>query len=115
MDAPLSDGLLAVRAPGPFSKPSGRPRWSRMEGASAASRRLDASILRVAEFDCTTLVTGETGCGKEEVARAIHAAGKRAQKPFVTINCGGLPASIAESQFFGHEKGSFTEIGRAHV
>ena len=79
-----------------------------MEGASAASRRLDASILRVAEFDCTTLVTGETGCGKEEVARAIHAAGKRAQKPFVTINCGGLPASIAESQFFGHEKGAFT-------
>ena len=79
-----------------------------MEGVSASARRLDAAILRVAEFDCTTLITGETGCGKEEIARAIHAAGKRANKPFVTINCGGLPASIAESQFFGHEKGSFT-------
>jgi DNA-binding NtrC family response regulator len=60
------------------------------------------------------LVTGETGCGKEEVARAIHAAGPRRDKPFVSVNCGGVVASIAESQFFGHEKGAFTgAIGSA--
>lgn len=71
-------------------------------------KRLEAAILRVAAFQSTTLVTGETGCGKEEVARAIHAAGPRCDKPFVAVNCGGLPSSIAESQLFGHEKGSFT-------
>jgi DNA-binding NtrC family response regulator len=54
------------------------------------------------------LVTGETGCGKEEVARAIHAASPRRDRPFVAVNCGGLVSSLAESQLFGHEKGAFT-------
>ncbi len=71
-------------------------------------RQLEEAIGRVAMFECPVLVTGETGCGKEEIARAIHAAGPRHDKPFVAINCGGLVASIAESQLFGHEKGAFT-------
>jgi len=83
-------------------------RWPRLESVSAAMRHLEESICRVAEFQCPVLVTGETGCGKEEVARAIHSAGPRRDKPFVAINCGGLVATIAESQLFGHEKGAFT-------
>lgn len=83
-------------------------RWPRLEGASEAVRRLEENIARVATFDCSVLITGETGCGKEEVARAIHAAGPRHDKPFVAINCGGLVADLAESQLFGHEKGAFT-------
>jgi DNA-binding NtrC family response regulator len=71
-------------------------------------RRLEETIGRVADFECPVLITGETGCGKEEIARAIHAAGPRHDKPFVPINCGGLVATIAESQLFGHEKGAFT-------
>jgi DNA-binding NtrC family response regulator len=83
-------------------------RWPRLEGNSESVRRLEDNIARVATFDCSVLITGETGCGKEEVARAIHAAGPRHDKPFVAINCGGLVADLAESQLFGHEKGAFT-------
>jgi len=70
--------------------------------------RIEESIDRAAQFDCPVLLTGETGCGKEEVARAIHAASPRAGKPFVAVNCGGLVSTLAESQLFGHEKGAFT-------
>ncbi len=70
--------------------------------------RVEDSIGRAAQFDCPVLITGETGCGKEEIARAIHAASGRATKPFVSVNCGGLVSTLAESQLFGHEKGSFT-------
>jgi DNA-binding NtrC family response regulator len=83
-------------------------RWPRLQGESVAVRQLEEAIARVADFDCSVLITGETGCGKEEVARAIHAAGPRRNGPFVAINCGGLVASLAESHLFGHEKGSFT-------
>ena len=89
-------------------RPAMRSRWLRMTGSSPAARKMEAAILRIAEFQCTTLITGETGCGKEEVARAIHAAGPRRAAPFVSLNCGGLPASLAESQLFGHAKGAFT-------
>jgi transcriptional regulator with GAF, ATPase, and Fis domain len=71
-------------------------------------RQLEEAIARVANFECPVLVTGETGCGKEEIARAIHAASPRRDKPFVTVNCGGVVAALAESQLFGHEKGAFT-------
>jgi transcriptional regulator with GAF, ATPase, and Fis domain len=71
-------------------------------------RQLEEAITRVASFECPVLVTGETGCGKEEIARAIHAASPRRDRPFVTVNCGGVVAALAESQLFGHEKGAFT-------
>lgn len=79
-----------------------------MSGQSEAGRRLEELIGRVATFECPVLITGETGCGKEEVARAIHAASSRRDGPFVSINCGGLVAGLAESHFFGHEKGAYT-------
>ncbi len=87
---------------------SGGHRWPRLPAVSRAGRPLENAIRRVSQVGCTTLITGETGCGKGEVARAIHAAGPRSEAAFVPVNCGGLPASLAESQLFGHEKGAFT-------
>ena len=83
-------------------------RCPRLGSNAPIMRRLEEAIARVADFECPVLITGETGCGKEEIARAIHASGPRRDRPFVPINCGGLVATIAESQLFGHEKGAFT-------
>jgi DNA-binding NtrC family response regulator len=77
-------------------------------GEAEVMRLLEQAIVRVGAFDCPVLVTGETGCGKEEVARAIHAAGTRDGRPFVAVNCGAIVSSLAESQLFGHARGSFT-------
>lgn len=71
-------------------------------------RQLERMIERLGAVDCSVLVTGETGSGKEEVARAIHAGGRRADGPFIAVNCGALVSSLAESQLFGHERGAFT-------
>jgi pSer/pThr/pTyr-binding forkhead associated (FHA) protein len=77
-------------------------------GGSAVMKRLFHKIQKVAATELTTLITGETGTGKELVASAIHLASSRASRPFVVIDCSAVPASIAESTLFGHEKGSFT-------
>jgi DNA-binding NtrC family response regulator len=83
-------------------------RWERIIGASPTALELEQTLRRAARAESTILITGETGCGKEEIARALHAQGQRATKPFVAINCGAMAATLIESQLFGHEKGSFT-------
>jgi DNA-binding NtrC family response regulator len=82
--------------------------WGRLIGESAAAVALESTLRRAALVESTVLITGETGCGKEEIARSLHAQGPRASKPFVAVNCGAMAATLIESQLFGHEKGSFT-------
>jgi DNA-binding NtrC family response regulator len=83
-------------------------RWDRLVGSSPAAVELENTLRRAARVESTILISGETGCGKEEIARAIHAQGPRSRKPFVAVNCGAMAATLIESQLFGHEKGSFT-------
>lgn len=77
-------------------------------GTSSGMRSVFERLRKAAPTDLTVLVLGETGCGKELVAQAIHQASHRANKPFVVVDCGAIPASLAESALFGHERGSFT-------
>jgi PAS domain S-box-containing protein len=77
-------------------------------GESAALRSVLARVTKVAPTDSTVLVTGETGTGKELIARAIHKRSQRAARPFVSVNCAAIPPSLIASELFGHEKGAFT-------
>jgi DNA-binding NtrC family response regulator len=77
-------------------------------GRSASMRRVAQHAFRAAEVECTVLISGETGTGKEVWARALHRGSNRASQPFVPVNCAALTSTLAESQLFGHEKGSFT-------
>ena len=77
-------------------------------GRSPALLAVLDKVSRVAPTDATALITGETGTGKELIARAIHSHGRRAAKPLIKVNCAALPAGLVESELFGHEKGAFT-------
>jgi len=78
-------------------------------------REIFASLERVAPSELTVLISGETGTGKELVARAIHRYSRRAEKPYVTQDCSAIPRELIESTLFGHEKGSFTgAVGQHH-
>jgi transcriptional regulator with GAF, ATPase, and Fis domain len=77
-------------------------------GSSPALKTVLSSIVKVAPTDSTVLITGETGTGKELIARAIHKGSQRAGNAFITVNCAAVPSSLIASELFGHEKGAFT-------
>ncbi len=88
---------------------TGEPAWRRfLVGESPATLQLCEIIKLIASKRVTVLISGETGTGKEVVARALHAASNRASAPMVAVNCTALPASLVESELFGHAKGAFT-------
>ena len=77
-------------------------------GTSEPLRQVLAMVAKVSGTDSTVLITGETGTGKELIARAIHKRSPRAGRPFVSVNCGAIPPALVASELFGHEKGAFT-------
>ena len=84
-------------------------------GSSTAMRALYDEVGRVATTDATVLVIGESGTGKELVARALHRTSRRADRPFLAVNCGAIPRTMLEAELFGHEKGSFTGAHQQHA
>jgi transcriptional regulator with GAF, ATPase, and Fis domain len=96
----------------PLSK---RDTFESVTGASVRMREIFATLEKVAPSELTVLITGETGTGKEMIARGIHQASARRGKPFVVLDCGAIPKDLIESTLFGHEKGSFTgAVGQHH-
>jgi DNA-binding NtrC family response regulator len=89
------------------------PSFEDFEARSGTMRAFLAIVRRVIKSDSSLLVAGETGVGKEWLARAIHAQGPRARFPFVAVHCAGLPETLLESELFGHEEGAFTGAVRA--
>ena len=77
-------------------------------GDSPALQQVLVRVAKVAPTDSTVLITGETGTGKELIARAIHKTSKRSERPFISLNCAAVPSSLIMSELFGHEKGAFT-------
>lgn len=86
--------------------------FGQIVGKSEALLNVLRDIQQVAQTDATVLIHGETGTGKELIARAIHTAGTRREKPLIKVNCAGIPATLIESEFFGHEQGAFTDATR---
>ena len=87
----------------------GQPQPNGLIGESAVFRNMLAAIARIATYDATVLISGETGSGKELAARAIHYQGRRSDKPFIPVNCGALPDHLIENELFGHCKGAYTD------
>jgi two-component system response regulator HydG len=81
-------------------------------GSSGTMQRVRSTVTKIADADAPVLILGETGTGKEMVARAIHHVSPRREKPFVAVNCSALPSDLLESLLFGHERGAFTGEGR---
>jgi DNA-binding NtrC family response regulator len=102
----------AITAVGEDDEADPRPR---LVGQSAAMQGLFKLIVRLADNDLTVLVQGESGVGKELVARAIHDSGARAREPFVALNCAAIPEQLIESELFGHERGAFTDAKATRV
>jgi formate hydrogenlyase transcriptional activator len=101
----------------PGDRDRNQRRFEQIIGNSAALESVFGEVERVAPTDSTVLIQGETGTGKELIARAIHNISSRCGRPFVKLNCAAIPFDLLESELFGHEKGAFTgaiaqKIGR---
>ena len=84
-------------------------------GRSAAMRRIEEVVARLKDVESSVLITGESGVGKEVVARFIHHNSRRANGPFVAVNCAAIPIDLVESELFGHERGAFTGADRRRI
>jgi transcriptional regulator with PAS, ATPase and Fis domain len=91
------------------SNPAGGPEIEPyLIGEHPLIQKITQLVAKVAATDVTVLIMGESGTGKELVARAVHASSLRAERPFIPVNCGAIPAELLESEMFGHERGAFT-------
>jgi DNA-binding NtrC family response regulator len=94
---------------------SARYGFNEIVGISPKLQAVFRQMAKVAPIDATVLIEGESGTGKEMVARAIHRTSARSSKPFVAVNCGAIPQALFEAEFFGHEKGAFTDAREARA
>ena len=107
--ADLVGRMLRVKAAaGPGASDAETEASDALIGVSAEMRAVQKTIGLVADSDATVLITGETGTGKELVARALHSYGHRAAGPFIAVNCAAIPSELLESELFGHVRGAFT-------
>jgi DNA-binding NtrC family response regulator len=115
LDTALSNLRLASEVEKLKRRLGGDHKLGGLVGRSAAMHRVFDVIREVSEVDSTVLIRGETGTGKELVARALHFEGSRVNKPFVKVNCAALPETLLESELFGHERGAFTDAKQARM
>jgi two-component system response regulator PilR (NtrC family) len=105
----IRNALLSQEGEGKFRKPEEGPLYfGCLIGDSPAMRKIYELIRRVAVTNSNVLITGESGTGKELVAKAVHRESPRHERPFIVVNCGGVPESLIESELFGYKKGAFT-------
>ena len=107
-EIPQPQGRYAQERRGQAAPPASELGFEEIIGQSNAHREILRQVKMVAPTDSTVLICGETGTGKELVARAIHNLSRRRSNPFVKVNCAAIPAGLLESELFGHEKGAFT-------
>jgi DNA-binding NtrC family response regulator len=111
----LSMGALRVEVDRLKKHAGGRTSFDDLTGASAPMQMVRRLGERAAKSSIPILITGESGVGKETIARAVHGSSERAGRPFVAVNCGAIPVNLVESILFGHEKGSFTGAHEKHL